>query len=599
MKYSVLFLFLLPVMHLMGQDTLRKKHYLKELTNDLYHSMFKTENKVADSVFFQRSERAFQLYAGRPIRKTVIDKLGFGEDVLDTSTRIIGAMSRIANNLQTGTAPFIVKQFLFVRAGDQVDPFQLADNERLLRDLDFIKDARIYVRPVAGNDSVDVLVVVRDVFSFGASASASGLSNFQATLYDANLFGRAQRIEYTALFDQGRRPRLGSGILYRKYNLWGSFINLEASYTTISQGLTLGRENETGTSLRLDRPLYSPNARLAGGLMLAWNSSANKYRKPDSLFQNYQYSLEDVWIGYNIGARTRKMYRDYREDSRRRMFASVRFYDEFFLRMPKLQDYDYIYTNKRYVLGSFSWYRLNFYQTNYIYGFGRTEDLPVGFTRKIALGYSRIDSLERLYAGWQYDHYLLDSRGNYWNYTLALGTNYHLGEFQDNSLLFNISWFSRLFSFPRFHLRQFSGVSYAGIGHLKMYPQLGLNNEFGLEHFNTDSLYGVQRLTAGTETAFFTRWSVLGFKIGLFAFGKGSLLADVHKTLLQGDAYPALGGGIRTRNENLIFGTIECRFTWFPHTVYRVNNFNITVSSNLQVKYSGSFVQAPWFSALK
>jgi hypothetical protein len=67
----------------------------------------------------------------------------------------------------------------------------------------------------------------------------------------------------------------------------------------------------------------------------------------------------------------------------------------------------------------------------------------------------------------------------------------------------------------------------------------------------------------------------------------------------QGGFFPAMGGGIRTRNENLIFGTIEARFTWFPRTLYDVNNITLRVSSNLRVKFSGSFVQAPWFALVK
>jgi hypothetical protein len=72
-----------------------------------------------------------------------------------------------------------------------------------------------------------------------------------------------------------------------------------------------------------------------------------------------------------------------------------------------------------------------------------------------------------------------------------------------------------------------------------------------------------------------------------------------HFGIYRGGFFPSLGGGIRTRNENLIFGTIEARFTWFPRTLFGVNNFTLRVSSNLRLKFTGSFVEPPWFAALR
>lgn len=578
-------------------STTRKKKIMGFMRETYENAVVAHSPQMEDSVFFQKSEQYFNTYAGKVIRDIYIRKLSFGQSVLDTSRRIIGSISRIANKLQTGTKDFIITQMLFIRSGDVVSPYRMADNERFLRDLNFVKDARIYVLPLLESaDSVDVEVVVRDVFSWGGSADASGVNRFSGTIYDANLFGRAQRLQYTMLYDKGRTPIVGSQILFRKFNAFGTFVNVEASYTTINRGANLGDENETATYIRLDRPLYTPDAHVAGGLDLSWNHSANLYSKPDSLFLDYRYRLGDVWIGYNLGARSP---RKYYKDDRKRMFAAIRVYDQYFLHKPALNHYDLRYTNKRYILGQFSWYQYNFYRTNYIYGFGRTEDLPVGFTRKITLGHSTIDSLRRIYIGWEYDHALVDKYGNYWSYTLALGGNYAKKQFKDNSLLFSLSWFSPLLSFRKLLIRQFTDFSYAGINKIQAYDSLQINNDFGLNGFNTDSIKGVQRMTLGSETSVYTRCQLLGFKIGFFAFGKATLITPQQKGLLQGDVFSALGGGLRVRNENLIFGTIECRVTWFPRTLYNVNNIEIRTTSNLRIRFSGSFVQAPWFTLLR
>ncbi|OQP39890.1 hypothetical protein A4H97_16860 [Niastella yeongjuensis] len=578
------------------KDSTKKKTTVKTLAHDVYKSFVKVEGKREDSTFLQKSEASFKPYEGKGIRHIYIVNLSFSENVLDTSRNIISTLTRVADGLQSNTKDWVIREMLFVKKGQALDPYRLADNERFLRDQNFIKDARIVVRPVEEYpDSVDLYVRLRDVFSWGAEINTSGINNVKTSIYDANFLGMAQRLQYTLLYDKNRNPITGSEIRYRKTSVVGSFINLEAAYTTINQG-GLATENETAYFLSLDRPLYTPNARFAGGLQLSKNRSTNVFEKPVPLFRDYKYQLGDVWLGYNIGVNKQKRKGS---DDRSRRFVSVRYFNQHFDQLPKLDTFDLRYTNKRYVLGQFTWYKIDFYKTNYIYGFGRTEDLPVGMTRKVTIGPVQVDSLRRMYAGFEFDHWLVDKNENYWEYTLALGTNYYKKEWQDNSTLLNIGWYSRLMEFPRVKIRQYSNFSYAGIYNQHVYDPLHINNEFGLDEFGSDSIRARQRLSMGTETDLYTRWNILGFKIGFLAFAKATLMTPQQLGYWRGGLFPALGGGIRTRNENLIFGTIEARLTWFPHTLFGVNNFTINIRSNLRVKFTGSFVQAPWFALVK
>lgn len=580
-----------------GQDsTKRRITRVGSLARDVYRNFLVTEEKGQDSTFFQRSEEGYKPFAGKVIRRVVIRNLSFGENVNDTSRTIISALTRTADKLQSSTKDWVIKELLFVKKGQLLDPYRLADNERFLRDQNFIKDARIVVRLVA-EDSVDVYVRLRDVFSWGAEVNASGISDVMLSVYDANFLGMAQRLELTTLYKANRTPKIGPQVMYRKTSIGGSFINLSAGYTTIDRGVSLGTENERAYYLKLDRPLYSPNARFAGGLELSWNQSTNVFNKDSILFNDYKYQLGDAWLGYNIGVFKQK--RGGKLDDRSRRFVSVRYFDQQFIQPPKLDTFDVRYVNKRYILGQFTWYKINFYRTNYIYGFGRTEDIPVGMVRKITIGPAQTDSARRMYAGWEYTHWLIDKHSHYWNYTLSLGTNYYQKKWEDNSAFINISWLSRLYEFRKFKLRQSVSVNYAGIYNHRLYEPLHINNEFGLERFSTDSVRALHRYSAGAESTMFTRWSILGFKIGFFAFGRTTLMTPNNTGVWRGGFFPAIGGGVRTRNENLIFGTIEARFTWFPRTLYDVNNITIRVSGNLRLRFSGSFVQAPWFSSIR
>ena len=86
-----------------------------------------------------------------------------------------------------------------------------------------------------------------------------------------------------------------------------------------------------------------------------------------------------------------------------------------------------------------------------------------------------------------------------------------------------------------------------------------------------------------------------GFHFAPFVFADMAMIAPQHAELMNQKPYFGLGGGVRTRNENLIFGTVELRMFYFPRIPQEedISKFRITLSSNLRVKYSSSFVKKP------
>jgi hypothetical protein len=61
------------------------------------------------------------------------------------------------------------------------------------------------------------------------------------------------------------------------------------------------------------------------------------------------------------------------------------------------------------------------------------------------------------------------------------------------------------------------------------------------------------------------------------------------------NGYSAVGGGVRTRNENLIFGTIELRGIYFPRISGDMNHWRIEINTKLRFKYNSSFIKKPDF----
>ena len=112
--------------------------------------------------------------------------------------------------------------------------------------------------------------------------------------------------------------------------------------------------------------------------------------------------------------------------------------------------------------------------------------------------------------------------------------------------------------------------------------------------FSSDSLNANQRLAMHMESVFFTPWSLFGFRFA--PFGAVDLVSvNCIQCATTNDLYWGFSSGLRTRNENLIFGTIEVKATYIPKDQYGNSKFVFGFKQNLQVKNTGSFVKAPSF----
>jgi outer membrane protein assembly factor BamA len=275
-----------------------------------------------------KSEDVFLRYEGRIIRRIIVRRNGFEKSIYDSTRSMKNTVTRIANSLHTDTREQVIRDNLFFKVNKPLNPYLLADNERYLRDLDFILDSKIRVIPLRGRrDSVDIIVTTRDVFTLGIRARVRDVDKFSFGVYEANLMGQGQRIGAELLVEREREPLLGKSFIYTKSSLFGSLANLSAGYTELDNARSLGEENETAYFLRLDRPLVSPYSRMAGGLEISRNWSANVYQFPDSLFRRYRYDIQDVWAGYNFGIK-RKI------KNRTRRFVGLRYNRQHFGTQP-------------------------------------------------------------------------------------------------------------------------------------------------------------------------------------------------------------------------------------------------------------------------
>lgn len=566
-------------------ETVKDSRVSRELLKSI------TRSPREEGVFNLKSEEIFMPFQDKFIRKIIINHIGFDKSITDTTRNIKNTAVKVANALHKNSKEWVIHDHLLFREKKQLNAYMLADNERFLRDLDFIVDARIFVVPLSStDDSVDVLVVTRDVFSVGGRVSPRGTDKFSFRLYDVNVLGAGQRMQVNGLYDRDRNPTFSSEFYYRKSSLAGSLVNVTVGYTQLNSGSSYGDEEENAYYIRMDRPLASAFSRFAGGLELSRNWSQNYYSEEDTLFKNYKYNVSDVWIGYNLGVR-----RNY--ENRNRQFVSARFFDQKFVQRPE-QPYEQsnpAFNSRTSFLGAFTLFNQEFYKTQYVYGFGRTEDIPYGETYSALVGWQSLLGLKRPYVGFDVDKSFVRRKGNFYTLSMRVGAFPYHGEIEDATLLLSAQLFSRLQHYKRYMLRRTTNVDFTYVINQRTNTLLDINGTYGLEGFRADSVLGTKRLHGRYEMILFTPWRLLGFHFAPIVFVDLAFIAPKGQFFFDDKPYLGLGGGVRTRNENLVFGTVELKFYYFPRDVEDISSFKVSIATNLRIKYSASFVRAPSF----
>jgi len=573
--------------------------FLHSIFEDAKNSIRKNRFDTIDSkvVLVTQSEESYKPYEGKIIRNIIIKRFDFERTFSDTASRIEYFGTQFLNLLHTDTRKFVIKNNVFIRKNTPLNPYMVADNERFLRNLNFIQDARILVVPAdLMNDSVDVIIITKDLFSIKAIVDVSGfdLNSIRTRISESNLGGTAQSIQFTGLLQRNRMPASGFEVVYGKNNIGGSFVNGTVGYTNINTGRSDGNEEEAAVYFRMERPLVSPYSQLAGAMEISFNQSQNVYRKPDSLFYNYRYNLYDVWGGINLGVK------DIREGissslKRDRTFLSARFLKTDYLKKPIQvgERIDPIYNNKQLVLAQATFFRQEYYKMNYLYGFGTTEDIPTGYNIAVTAGWHRQQILNRPYGGFEIDKYFVGKKGSFLHNTLKAGAFYRSDALEDASLLAAINYFTPLYPIKTWKIRQQIRANYTQLNNRVTYFPLYLNNAYGPPNFTSNSVFGDKRVSAYTESVLYLNKKVFGFLFAPFAYIAASTLTPEGKKFFDFDLYTSVGGGVRTRNENLIFGTIEFKALYFTKKVPGLQGFQFMINSDIRFRYRTNFVKAP------
>lgn len=543
-------------------------------------------------------DEPFVQFKQKKIRYILTTSLGFERNFYDTNRIKYNFGVRLANVFHHNTRDAVILKNLFFKEGDPVVPYLLADNERYLRELPFIQDARLQVLPTEqGSDSVDIIVITKDVFSLGADINASSAKRMSMRVYDENIGGSGNEFSVAGFRDADRNPLAAFGAEFINRNIGGSFINWTTGFINYSPAFNSGRREENAIYTRFEKPLVSPYFGWTGAFELAYRKTQNAYLT-DSLYKQdfrYGYYNADVWVGYNLGAK-RLLLKN--TATRLRKFVAMRlFHNEFFslpTRFANINNYQY--ADITGALGAFTIFKQVFYKTRFVYGFGRSEDVPEGYTGSVIGGWTNKQGRSRPYWGLDLQRNYFNSDGFYSSFTLRAGGYFYQKRMEDIDLLFNVDHFSRLKHLGGgwYHRWFISGSVAKQIRPVLNIP-LFLNSNFALPQFSNSNMAADFRSVLRCESAFYSTWKLLGFRFSPFVFGDGAFLVPTNNSLNKGDFFSNLGAGVRTRNESLIFETVELRGYVFPRTIDGMKGWRIEFNTNIRFKYNSNFIKRPDF----
>ena len=139
-------------------DTLKSKASKTLITRKLYDFVIISNGPASGKVITGSSDGSYRSYSGMKIRKIEIRRLGvFGTNINIPDYYDPNKIEDLLNMTHANTNERIIRKNLLFSEGDTISPLTLSDNERYIRELPYIDDARILVVPVSDADA-DIIV---------------------------------------------------------------------------------------------------------------------------------------------------------------------------------------------------------------------------------------------------------------------------------------------------------------------------------------------------------------------------------------------------------------------------------------------------------
>ncbi len=493
-------------------------------------------------------------HKGKIINKISIIQLDpFGTSLYDTSVHNPSRIEQIGNTIHIKTLRSVLENNLFLKEGDSLDINLLEDNERYLRQLEYLKDVNVLVQNVFGQkDKVNVYFVTRDIFSIGFFLNIETEDKGEAELFDKNFLGTGHRVSLGIPYEGAR---LGIRSSYSINNIYGSFIEGELSYENAF--------DDKRFQLEFNRDLFSYRTQYAGGFHFSLKDVYKTITKPDTILSHVHldYLTHDIW-----SARSFLLEKE-NTGKRTRLILALRGKRDIFFDGPVVTErYNAQYHDNSLLLSSIALSKEKFYKTRFMYSFGVTEDIPVGTLIKLTGGMEQDEFYKRHYFALQGGHGRFFPDIGFLHTHIDYGTYFYKRNAEQGTLSARVEYISKLFRTNNKLIRQFVSLNY--LDGFNRFPDeyIELSNDTDIRGITLDKQFGQRKISLNSETVIFSDWFYYGFRFASYLFTDIGFISRKDQSLFANKPYAGLGFGFRIRNENLVFKTFQVRFALYPFT---------------------------------
>ncbi|MBC6697653.1 BamA/TamA family outer membrane protein [Hymenobacter puniceus] len=532
-------------------------------------------------------DRQYDQHNYKIVRQINIRTLtAFGYNIADSTRVPRNVLEKTGNLLHIKTSRTRVRQVLLFRVGEELEPQDLAESERLLRQTPELLDARVFVNErTSSADSVDVEIVTKDVFSLNGSWEVRDVGAGVIGLRDLNFLGLGHQFRNSYQYGS-RSPQPWS--YEGSYQVpFRHFVTGEARYHNEF-------ENKYG-GFTISRGFYSINTKYAGALSVYAYDQGIVLPRPDGTPQQppegqlptytpRRYTTQDVWVGRSLPLPSY----DLGYENPARLIVAARLQRSSFSARPTPD-----YLDASAVLGTVGYSVRRYYKDKYLFGFGRTEDIPAGTLLSATVGYEMNRQQNRHYYGLRASTASYSPRGGYLYMSGEFGSFVRRpsNDWQQGLVSTELLYFTRLYHRGNFQWRHFLWSRNAiGLNRRPGEQLLAINGDRGLRGFSpATDLRGTSRVVLNYETTVFTPVSFLGFRLAMLVFADAAWLntRTPGRTLPFHDKpYTGFGAGLRFRNEYLPIRTFQLLLGFYPRGLATPNGFSIYESSRSYYDFS-------------
>lgn len=515
-------------------------------------------------------EEDFESYDGKTVRTITHLKMPVLDgNVNDTAWVAQSGLGRWMNfHAQTKSSVVLARSI--VQPGDVVDEVVLADMERLVREIETIRDARLYVLPVPGTDSIDLVIATQDYLPLRFNLEVLSSTNYSFGLTDRNIAGAALEAGFSYRHKASWQPDEAWSVYLRKDNLLGQFGVLRAEVSS--------REGREDQSLEVERTFLSEELPDIGGVFVKrlredWGQA--------ELNGRVNVVSTGGWYGRVFtGASHWNLI----------PIASLNIFS-FQDRPLSGKDADYYLWNKVQVIGAVQLIKREFIRSALVKEYGVSEYFPVGVSLRFTGGKDITEVYSRNYFAGEFSFSGFQNDAGYYGVKLAMGSFFRNSQQEDVRSSAEIFYFTPLLKWGRVRFRQLLKIDFSGVDRLSTLGPLVYSDQ---RLTDTSFIIGDILVQSNLTTVWHMPWYLYGFR---FAFFDGVDWVSVRNKYTENVRhFPVVKAGVNVQNDFLAYNTLSFQIQFLPAVNESKPLFSVTLKSMLVPVFSGITAGRPSFS---